>query len=148
MKRMNLYSDKEILQFEESFIQQLAEKLKSLDGVEYSVVHEYKFPTDTYRFVGPLTELGEAELRVILFKKDLVVSRVLLVHRRKGLFTNLIGWMTQELAPIGVQCIKIESVSTPEMVSWCKKNKYSIVQSTAIPVEDYVMGDYIKNLSE
>jgi len=129
--------------FDESFIASLHEQLNRLDAVEYKLNRKTSVTTDTCWFIGPETDMGDAELRLDLRGEEIVVVRVCFVHQRAGVLTQIMSSVELAAPDMGVKMIRIESASTPEMVAWCNKHGFLVVQHTAIPVDNYIVGDYM-----
>ncbi len=119
----------------------IGRKLHLLEQATYKASHE-KLPTEDCLHYT----CGDAELRISLCGGDCIISRVQLLHQRRGSFTELVKYLKVELPPIGVKRLVIQSVSTPAMASWCVKNKFTPVASTAFEADGYTWGDYVLNL--
>lgn len=146
MRKLQLGSGLNVPKFGEEFIQSLHELLNRQDDALYEVRHEgYSYP-DTYWFIGPESDLGNAELRIALGKNELVISRVLFVHRRQGVMTAVFKYLQQNAPGLGCSRIGVESACTPEMVAWCRKNGFRVLEATDFESDGVVFGDYVKDL--
>lgn len=70
-----------------------------------------------------LEEESEIMLRIGYKKRGLMLASVQFAHRRQGYMTKLYQILQRIANRYGYERIIIESVFSPEMKSWCKKNK-------------------------
>ena len=86
-----------------------------------------------------------AELRILFLSTlKLTVSRVCFEHRRTGTMTEIFAFLKEFCEKNQIQLLSIQSVETPEMAAWCKKqhidpNPYA---SISIPEAGFTLGDY------
>lgn len=73
----------------------------------------------------------------------LVISRVCFTHRRSGIMTTLLSKLKDICLEYDVHTITIQSVETPEMVNFCKKNGLRPDTVSSIEIGGIAYGDYI-----
>ena len=59
----------------------------------------------------------------------LCISNITVFQQRTGVFTNFVHWLRGEGKALGYTELQIENAITPEMISWCKKNKWVVKES-------------------
>lgn len=86
----------------------------------------------------------ETELRLLAFlNQRLTVSRVCFQKRRKGTMTAVLEWMKTFCEKNCISEIVVQSVETPEMAAWCRKNGFRPNPSASLMCsEGFIIGDY------
>lgn len=150
MEMMSLGAKKPIVQkycfgkkFDDKFLSDFHKHLEVLTGRKFSVTHENAGSiSDSYWFNDTSDCDEPLEFRMSLCDNRVTVSRVCLWPRRVGVFTTLIEHIVSWSCNNDVEYITIQSVSTPEMVLWCRKNDYVLRDSTGFEAGGFLFGDY------
>ena len=92
-------------------------------------------------------ENWEMELRLLLLADlHLTVSRVIFRNKRKGTMTELLKMLEAFCVRNQVKEILVQSVETPEMAVWCRKNGFVPDSNASFMSGEVSLGDYRKKI--
>lgn len=92
-------------------------------------------------------EARKMELRLLLLADyPLTVSRVMFIHKRPGIMTQLLDILEDFCIRNSVKDILVQSVGTAEMAARCHKNGFTPDLGTSFVKRGTTLGDYRKKI--
>lgn len=88
-----------------------------------------------------MNKYWDTEFRFTLLPDRVLVSRIMFRNKRKNTMTECFKLLIQFCKKYNLKGIVIQSVSTPEMVNWCNKNRFTPSIYNMV-CDGVLMGDY------
>lgn len=106
--------------FTDEFLSRLYRFLAEREGADLKLKHVQSDLNESVMISSD--KLKTALYFLVTGQRTLIIRYVLLEHRRVGTLTAVLDMLKKQLVGMGVDLLCVESVLTPQMHSWCRKN--------------------------
>lgn len=90
---------------------------------------------------------SDAELRVgFLGDRELIVSRIAVSHKRKGVATEILNLLVEICKKKNVHRVVMQSVLTPERAAFCEKYGFHPNPMCSINLGEFTSGDWVLDI--
>lgn len=106
--------------FTDEFLSRLYSFLVEREGADLKLKHIQSELNESVMISSG--KLKTALYFLVTGQRTLIIRYVLLEHRRVGTLTTILDMLREQLVGMGADLLCVESVLTPQMHSWCRKN--------------------------
>lgn len=124
-----------LVYFTDEFLGRLYKFLAEREGADLKLKHVQSDLNESVMISSD--KLKTALYFLVTGQRTLIIRYVLLEHRRVGTLTAILDMLKEQLVGMGVDLLCVESVLTPQMHSWCRKNGMVTVNPTKWDSQQY-----------